>query len=43
MRQSDFMIGASDKSILSIDKVSKFSLRPPELRYLIDQVGKCYR
>ena len=31
------------KSKLSIDKISQFSIRPPELRCLIDQVGNYYR
>ena len=36
------LIGAVDSSI-SIDKITKFSLRPPELRYLFNQVGIYYR
>lgn len=30
-------------SNISIDKISKFSLRPPELRFLFDSIGDYYR
>jgi hypothetical protein len=30
-------------STMSVDKISQFSIRPPELRYLFDQVGNYYR
>ena len=31
------------RSNISTDKISQFSVRPPELRYIIDQVGNYYR
>ena len=44
MRQSELMIlEASKKSIVSINRISKFTLRPPELRYSIDQAGLYYQ
>ena len=30
-------------STMSVDKITQFSIRPPELRYLFDQVGNYYR
>ena len=32
-----------NKSKITIDKISQFSVRPPELRYIIDQVGNYFR
>ena len=43
MRNEELLIlqGPEGQKI-SIDKTSKFSLQPPELHYLIDQVGLHY-
>ena len=40
MRQPELlMLQSSAKSTISIDKITKFSVRPPELRYVFDKVG----
>ena len=31
------------ESTISVDKITKFSVRPPELSHLFDQVGNYYR
>ena len=44
MRQQELhIIESTRESSISIDKISKFSLRPPEIRYLVDQIGLYYR
>ena len=44
MRESELLIlQGSDKSSISIDKVSKFSVRPPELRQITDKLGDYFR
>lgn len=44
LRDQERLILYNDsKCNISIDKISKFSIRPPEIRYVIDQVGNYYR
>ena len=44
MRQPELlMLQSSAKSTISIDKITKFSVRPPELRYVFDKVGLYFR
>ena len=33
----------TENSTLSVDKITKFSVRPPELHYIVDMVSKYYR
>ena len=43
MRQKELdIIEGTNQTSVSIDKVSRFSIRPPELRYLIDNIGMYY-
>merc|ERR1711884_597715 len=44
MRQPELlMLQSSAKSTISIDKITKFSIRPPDLRYVFDKVGLYFR
>ena len=44
IRDTELLIlKGTKKATLSVDKITKFSIRPPELRYIVDMVGNYYR